>query len=134
MRVKSAQGGESLDFNRPRVVLVENSNVTIIDDEARVADGPVSRSNEAMKDHLHPVQLQRFPVPCLYESMEAQVSQRGFQKGKRVVGQENRSVLGHPVSKEDWVEVVVVEMRDVEVRGLLEPPEIEAFIARKWKP
>ena len=135
MRVEVAERVRAVEVDRPRVVLVEDPHLAVVDASAESPSGPSVGDDRADGHHAQAVDgraARSFFVS--HEFGEPEPRQLAFDEVERVVGQDDGRVLGDVVAQEVAVEVVVVQVRDVEVVGAAERRPVEPWLRRERHP
>ncbi len=130
--------GQHVEIDRPRVVHVERRRDAVADHQPRIADRAVG--GRAQRDD-HDVQLAlRAAEPVLHrvggleEPVKPQHLQRIFQVRHRIVRQQHDGVLVDVLGQQPGVEVVLVQVRDVQVVAVAQRVPVQAAVVRERKP
>ena len=129
---------QHIEIHRPGVVHVEGGRDAVVDHQRRIADRPVG--GRAQRDD-HDVQLTlRTAEPVLHriggleEVVKAQHLQRIFQVWHRIVRQQDGGVLVDVLGQQLGVEVVLVQMRDVQIVAVTERVPVQPAVVREREP
>ncbi len=131
-------GVQHVQVDGPGIVHVEGDGLPVVDDQAGIADGPVG--GRAQRDDHH-VQVALGPahpvfdrVGGLEEPVEAQLLQLAPQVGHREVRKQHDGVLVDVFGQVLRVEVVLVQVRDVQIVDLAERRPVERAVVGKREP
>ena len=120
---------------RPRVVHVEEARLAVVDDQGRVADRPVRGGDQRLDLERQAVGgVDRAAVLRLQEAVEAQRLELLAQGVERVGRQDDGGVLVAVRRQPLRVEVVVVQVRHVEVGRVADRLGVDAVVAREGEP
>ena len=129
---------QHVQIHRSGVVHVESGCRAVGNHQRRVADRAVGRC--AQRDD-HDVQVALGPadpvldrVGGLEEAVKAQLLQRISQIGHRIVRQQHHRVLVDVRSQKLGVEVVLVQVRDVQVVAVTQSVPVQRAVVREGKP
>ncbi|CAB4916045.1 unannotated protein [freshwater metagenome] len=130
--------GHHVQVHRPRVVHVERDGLPVGHHQAGVADRAVGRRAER-DDHdveitLGPGQRVLDRVGGLVELVEAELLQLVLEIEHRVVRQQHRRVLVDVFGQVLRIEVVLVQVRDVEVIAITQLVPVQARVVGEREP
>ena len=132
--VDRAVGGQLVGLRGARVVHVQDAHVAVVDEQCRVADRAVGRGDEGVDREAQRPGFERLKVLRLDEGREAELGQLLAQVVERVVRQQDGRVLVDVRGEVARVEVVVVEVRDVQVRRVADPLRVDPVVGRERVP
>ena len=126
---------EMVGIGRPRVVHVEQTRLAVVDDQGRVADGAVRRGHERLDlEGQAIIGVDRSAVLGLQEAVEAQRLELLAQGIERVGRQDDRGVLVAVRRQPLRVEVVMVQVRHVEVGRVADRLGVDRVVPREGEP
>ncbi len=138
MQVDRSVGGERVEIGRAAVVLVHEAGATVGHDHRRVAARAVGdRRLDVDRDRQTRRQLELLAVGGADELGEPELAERALLFARRVAGQQDRDVAAQVLAQPRFVVVIGVEVRDVEVVGVLDPVTqlvVELVVAREHEP
>ena len=134
MGVERAEAADGVEVDRPRVVLVIDAGLAIVDEQPRVAQRTIHRGHHRHHHQPQPIHLQRLAVARPEEAREAEGTHGLLQRIDRVVGQDNGGVLRDVVAQEFGIEMVVVQVGDVQVGRGRDLVQVDGLVAREGKP
>ena len=129
---------QHVQIHGARVVHVEHRGGAVGDDQPRVADGAVGRRPQRDDHHIQlalgsaDAVLDR--VGGLEEAVETQLLQFAPQVGYREVRQQHDGVFVDVLGEMLRVEVVLVQMRDVEVVAVAESVPVQLAVVGEREP
>ena len=132
--VQLAQREQLIGIDGPRVVHVEDPDIAVVDEQVRVADRTVGGRAQRVDHQPQRPGLERDEILRLDEPVEAQPLELLAEGLERVGGQQDLGVLVAMLGQPARIEVIVVEMADVEVRGRADDPRIDAVVGGEGEP
>ena len=132
--VQRAAREQPVRLGRPRVVHVEDADLAVVDHERRVADRAVGRGDERVDREGQRPGLERLEIDALDEPREPERPKLLLEVVERVGREQHRRVLVDVVAQVARVEMVVVEVRDVEIRRVPDALGIDAVVGREREP
>ena len=134
MRVKRAEREQLLKVDGPRVILVQHGRGAVTDGQRRISQRAVRRGLQRLDHQPQAANLHGFPVRHGEESREAQELQPFAQVRHREVGQQHGRGMRHVIAQQDRVEMVLMQMRHIQVIGLPETSPVQPAVVREDEP
>ena len=118
--------------------MLKHDRLAVVDHQTGVADRAVGRGAQRDDHHvevaLGPADAVFDRVGGLEEPVEAELLQFALQVGHREVGQQHDRVLVDVLAQVLRVEVVVVQVRDVQVVAVAEGVPVQLAVVREREP
>ena len=131
VQVDRAVGVERFEVGRPAVVLVDEAGATVGHDHRRVAARAIGdRRLDVDRDRQPGRQFELLAVGGADELGEPELAERALLFPRRVAGQQDRDVAAQVLAQPRLVVVIGVEVRDVEVVGVLDA--VTSSSASSW--
>jgi hypothetical protein len=129
---------QHVQIHRSGVVHVEGRGDAVGNHQRRIADravgGRPQRDDHDVQLALRPADPLPHRIGGLDEPMEPQRLQRVLQVGNRILRQQHHRVFVDMLAQQLGVEVVVVQVRDVQVVAVAQAVPVQAAVVREGKP